>query len=94
MREQLGGTEVQVQLGGHSSEKSGDEALNMKSRAPVLKALEGGSSDGESCVKSYILGKTGSFYFFKERKRLSPAMKAMKTGTSKDSNTKREWMLL
>lgn len=40
----------------------------------MLKAMEGGNSDGESCFKSYILGKTGSFYFFKERKRLGPGM--------------------
>lgn len=47
-------------------------ALNMRSKAPLLKAEEGDSSDGEGCLKSYILGKTGSFYLFKEMKRRVP----------------------
>lgn len=70
----IGCTDIRVQLGGHSSEEAGDQALNMSSRAPMLKAMEEGSSDGESCFKSYILGKIRSFSFFKEQKILVPGM--------------------
>lgn len=82
---ELGCADVWVQLGDHSSEKAGDQSLDM--------ALGGGGSDGESCFKSYTLGKMDSFYFFKERTR--QFWKAMKTETNrKDCNIEREWILL
>lgn len=62
-------------LGGHweqCQQKAEGMALNMSSKAPLLKAEEGDSSDGESCLKSCILGKTGSLYLFREMKRRVP----------------------
>lgn len=68
----IGCTDLGGQLGGSASKKAEGMALNMSFEAPLLKAEEGDSSDGEGCLKSYILGKTGSFYLFKEMKRCVP----------------------
>lgn len=57
----VGCIDLGVQLGGSTNEKAGGLASNMNSRAPLFEAPEEDNSDGEGCLKSYILGKTGSF---------------------------------